>query len=103
VGSRSTRALSRSKMSRSSISARSWPSKRAASSAESRALRDALLCAHPAADRWTPPALSRPFFDRITGPKRWVDLEGCGHFPVEAPGAAALLEGFDGLLRDLGV
>ena len=42
--------------------------------------------AHPGADRWTPVEVSRRWFDRLRVDKRFVLLEGCGHFPVEQPG-----------------
>ncbi|MFB4315924.1 alpha/beta hydrolase [Actinomadura sp. 21ATH] len=45
-----------------------------------------VLMVHPAADRWTPAALSTPFFDRLRVGKRLVMLDGCGHMPVEEPG-----------------
>lgn len=45
-----------------------------------------LLLAHPAADTWTPLALSEPFFERLRGPKQLVLLESCGHAPLESPG-----------------
>ncbi|TGM53075.1 alpha/beta fold hydrolase [Leptospira adleri] len=45
-----------------------------------------ILLAHPGIDPWTPLALSRPFFDRIPGDKKFVLLEGAGHFPYEEPG-----------------
>lgn len=45
-----------------------------------------VLLAHPAADRWTPVAASRPFFDKLACPKELVLLEGCGHIPLEQPG-----------------
>lgn len=45
---------------------------------------------HPAADAWTPPALSRRTFDRLPGPKRWVDLPEGGHLPVEPEAVAQL-------------
>jgi len=54
-----------------------------------------VLCVHPAQDPWTPAALSRPFFDRLAAPKTWVDLEGCGHFPIEEPGITRLFESID--------
>lgn len=49
-----------------------------------------VLLAHPGADRWTPEEISRPFFDRIAGPKQLVTLENCGHLPVEQPGLEQL-------------
>lgn len=49
------------------------------------------LLVHPAEDRWTPTELSVPFFERLAGPKQLVELEGCGHFPVEEPGLGQLL------------
>jgi alpha-beta hydrolase superfamily lysophospholipase len=45
---------------------------------------------HPAEDRWTPPAMSLAFFERIAAPKRYVALTNCGHFPVEEPGITEL-------------
>jgi alpha-beta hydrolase superfamily lysophospholipase len=49
-----------------------------------------VLLVHPAEDRWTDVAISRPFFDRIAGEKTLVMLEGAGHAPVEEPGATQL-------------
>jgi alpha-beta hydrolase superfamily lysophospholipase len=51
-----------------------------------------VLLAHPAADRWTTIEASRPFFDRIKGPKQLVMLENCGHLPIEEPGLSRLEE-----------
>lgn len=44
----------------------------------------------PAADTWTPPALSIRFLRRICAPTRLVMLENCGHFPIEEPGLTQL-------------
>ena len=49
-----------------------------------------VLLAHPAADRWTTPECSLPFFDRIAGPKQLVMLDNCGHMPIEEPGLSQL-------------
>lgn len=54
-----------------------------------------VLLAHPGDDRWTPTALSLPFFRRIAGPTSFVELERCGHLPMESPG----LERFERELR----
>ena len=51
-----------------------------------------VLLTHPAADTWTKIEASRPFFDRIKGPKELVMLENCGHLPVEEPGLSRLEE-----------
>lgn len=53
-----------------------------------------VLMLHPRDDRWTPPEISRPFFERITAPTSWHLLDNCGHFPVESPG-------FHDMLRDI--
>ncbi|MBF6619725.1 MAG: alpha/beta fold hydrolase [Patulibacter sp.] len=58
-----------------------------------------VLLAHPGDDRWTPTALSLPFFRRIAGPTRFVELENCGHLPMESPGTERLR---DELRRFLG-
>ena len=44
---------------------------------------------------------SRPFFDRIKGPKELVMLENCGHLPIEEPGVTQLEEAVVGFLRKL--
>lgn len=49
-----------------------------------------VLIAHPAADTWTVPALSRATADRPPGDARWVDLDGATHLPIEQPGYAQL-------------
>jgi alpha-beta hydrolase superfamily lysophospholipase len=51
-----------------------------------------VLLAQPAADLWTNIDASRPFFDRIKGPKELVMLENCGHLPIEEPGLSRLEE-----------
>jgi alpha-beta hydrolase superfamily lysophospholipase len=53
-----------------------------------------LLLAHPAADTWTPVALSRPFFERLACDKELVLLDGAGHFPIEQPGLSQLEQAF---------
>ncbi|AOP35195.1 lysophospholipase [Leptospira tipperaryensis] len=45
-----------------------------------------ILLVHPELDPWTPLSISRPFFDRIPGEKKFIILEGAGHFPYEEPG-----------------
>jgi alpha-beta hydrolase superfamily lysophospholipase len=49
-----------------------------------------VLLTHPAHDRWTDVALSRPFFDRLKVPKRLMMLGNAGHLPIEEPGASEL-------------
>ena len=51
-----------------------------------------LWVAHPAADAWTPPALSRAVFEAVGGATRWVELERASHFPMEEPGRSQLNE-----------
>ena len=60
-----------------------------------------VLLAHPAADRWTTIEASRPFFDRIKGPKQLVMLENCGHLPIEEPGVTQLEEACAAFLTKL--
>lgn len=59
-----------------------------------------VLMVHPGDDRWTPLAISRPFFDRIPGRKELVVLENCGHFPTEAPGFEQLLAAVERLVTE---
>jgi alpha-beta hydrolase superfamily lysophospholipase len=60
-----------------------------------------VLLAQPAADTWTTIEASRPFFDRIQGPKELVMLENCGHLPIEEPGLSRLEEAVVAFLRRL--
>ncbi len=60
-----------------------------------------VLFAQPAADRWTTIAASRPFFDRIKGPKQLVMLDNCGHLPIEEPGVRQLEEACVSFLESL--
>jgi alpha-beta hydrolase superfamily lysophospholipase len=60
-----------------------------------------VLLAHPAADPWTTIEASRPFFDRIKGPKELVMLANCGHLPIEEPGLSRLEEVVVAFLRKL--
>ncbi|MBB2989938.1 alpha-beta hydrolase superfamily lysophospholipase [Mycolicibacterium iranicum] len=52
----------------------------------------------PAADTWTPPALSVRFLQRVSAPTQLVMLEDCGHFPVEEPGLTQLRTALRGVL-----
>jgi alpha-beta hydrolase superfamily lysophospholipase len=60
-----------------------------------------VLLAHPAADLWTTIEASRPFFERIKGPKELVMLENCGHLTIEEPGVSRLEEVVVAFLRKL--
>ncbi|MGI9421632.1 MAG: alpha/beta hydrolase [Hyphomicrobiaceae bacterium] len=62
-----------------------------------------LLLAHPAEDRWTPLAVSKPFFDRLACDKELVMLEGCGHLPYEEPGVSQLRDALEKFLRRVSV
>lgn len=55
-----------------------------------------VLLTQPAADRWTPLALSEPFLRRITQvPVRTVLLENAGHYPLEQPGLDQMVDAID--------
>jgi alpha-beta hydrolase superfamily lysophospholipase len=45
-----------------------------------------ILLVHPEIDPMTPFHLSEIFYNRLKGKKRYVILEGAGHFPIEQPG-----------------
>lgn len=45
-----------------------------------------ILLIHPEVDPMTPFNLSEPFYHRLQSEKRYVVLEGAGHFPIEQPG-----------------
>lgn len=67
---------------------RSWFAYRPACAVEELAVP--VLLVHPAADRWTPAALSQRTLARFAGPTRSVLLDNCGHFPIEEPGITVL-------------
>ncbi|MFE0751678.1 alpha/beta fold hydrolase [Gordonia sp. NPDC058843] len=60
-----------------------------------------VLLAHPAADSWTPPAVSVRFAQRIGARTDIHLLTGCGHFPVERPGVDELADHLRALADDL--
>ncbi len=47
---------------------------------------------HPDNDLWTPPSLSRLFYDRLKYEKEMHLLTGAGHFPIEEQGLNVLTE-----------
>lgn len=51
-----------------------------------------VILTHPADDRWTPLELSAAYLNRLPVRTRLVELENCGHFPVEEPGFQRLLD-----------
>jgi len=57
--------------------------------------------AHPGADRWTPTALSRGFFQRLTGEKRFRELSNGAHLPLEQPAFSELKEEMSHFLSSL--
>ncbi|MDQ6526123.1 alpha/beta fold hydrolase [Nocardioides sp. LHD-245] len=55
-----------------------------------------VLLTQPAADRWTPLHLSRPFLDELGRvPVSTVLLENAGHYPLEQPGLDQLVNAVD--------
>lgn len=45
-----------------------------------------VLYLHPEKDTWTTLKVSKPFYDRLRCPKRFLTLKNCGHAPYEEPG-----------------
>lgn len=58
-------------------------------------IRTPVLVVHPARDAWTPLALTRRVAERLAGTVRIVELERCGHFPIEEPGLTTLVAAVD--------
>lgn len=50
-----------------------------------------LLLVHPGADAWTPTELSLQVYERIEGPKEFVELSNGAHLPLERPAYDELL------------
>ncbi len=61
-----------------------------------------ILLTQPAKDRWTPLALSTPFLGRIHKvPVKTVMLENAGHYPLEQPGLAQMVDAIDRFYGDV--
>jgi len=58
-----------------------------------------VLLAHGENDRWTPYEISRNFFDRIAGDKKFVLLERASHYPYEEPGFRQMQEAIEMFLK----
>jgi len=55
-----------------------------------------ILLTQPACDQWTPLHLSKPFLERIhLVPVNTVMLENAGHYPLEQPGLAQMVDAID--------
>ena len=55
--------------------------------------------AHPARDAWTPVEISTRWLSRIAAPADLVMLRECGHFPIEDPGLADLVNAVERVSR----
>jgi alpha-beta hydrolase superfamily lysophospholipase len=60
-----------------------------------------VLLAHPGVDRMTEIVHSRRFFDRLSGEKRMVVLDGASHMPTEHPGVDQLECAVVDFLKDI--
>lgn len=60
-----------------------------------------LLLVHPGDDRWTPPTVSLRFLQRVDAPTRYVELDNCGHLPIEPPGVGQMQQAFTEFLADV--
>ncbi|WP_260436253.1 alpha/beta fold hydrolase [Burkholderia sp. Bp9143] len=61
-----------------------------------------ILLTQPAADRWTPRHLSEPFLARIRNvPVKVEMLDNAGHYPLEQPGLAQMVDAIDAFYRDV--
>lgn len=56
---------------------------------------------HPSHDEWTPIELSIRFLRRIAAPTRAIILRECGHFPIEEPGFADIIDAIQEIARGL--
>ncbi|MFK2930649.1 alpha/beta fold hydrolase [Dyella agri] len=61
-----------------------------------------ILLTQPAADRWTPRHLSEPFLKRIRKvPVQVTMLDNAGHYPLEQPGLAQMVDAIDAFYREV--
>ena len=60
-----------------------------------------ILLTQPAADRWTPLRLSAPFLQRVRKvPVKVTMLDNAGHYPLEQPGLAQMVDAIDAFYSD---
>lgn len=60
-----------------------------------------ILLTQPAADRWTPLHLSAPFLQHVRKvPVKTTMLDNAGHYPLEQPGLAQMVDAIDAFYRD---
>ncbi|MBZ5793455.1 hypothetical protein K8353_25330 [Burkholderia contaminans] len=66
-------------------------------------MRTALeILTQPAADRWTPLHLSKPFLARIRRVPVSVTMpENAGHYPLEQPGLSQMVDAIDAFYREV--
>ncbi|MFL0431317.1 alpha/beta fold hydrolase [Kocuria palustris] len=62
-------------------------------------MRIPVTLAHPARDAWTPVEISTRWLSRIAAPAELVMLRECGHFPIEDPGLADLVQAVERVAR----
>ncbi|KVV38232.1 lysophospholipase [Burkholderia ubonensis] len=61
-----------------------------------------ILLTQPAADRWTPLHLGELFLERIRKvPVKVVMLDNAGHYPLEQPGLAQMVDAIDAFYREV--
>lgn len=51
-----------------------------------------VVLVHPEDDRWTPARISIKYLSRLAGEHRFIEIAGCGHFPIEEPGFQQILD-----------
>ncbi len=61
-----------------------------------------VVLAHPGDDRWTPLEVSRSFLEKMTVPTELVELQDCGHFPVEPGAVPGFHKAFEHALERVG-
>jgi alpha-beta hydrolase superfamily lysophospholipase len=60
-----------------------------------------IILLQPGDDRWTPFAVTEPFWERVGAPKQMVTLENASHYPIEQPGLDQMRDAMVTFIRSI--
>ncbi len=60
-----------------------------------------VLLVHPEKDKWTPFEISKMFYDRIAGRKKYILLKGAGHYPYQEHSLKQMMESVEDLVKEI--
>ncbi len=60
-----------------------------------------IILLQPGDDRWTPFAVTEPFWERVGAPKQMVTLDNASHYPIEQPGLDQMRDAMVTFIRSI--